>query len=80
MDTVDQLKQLIQQQFDVEPSAIDPDALFASYDLDSLTVVELIFAIEDKFHVHVPEEAATTVTTLRGLAQMLDGLIVGSRV
>lgn len=75
MDTVDQLKQLIHAQFDVDQATIEPDAPFASYKLDSLTVAELIFAIEDKFLVVIPDEAATTVTTLRGLADMLDGLI-----
>jgi len=75
MDTVDQLKTLIHEQFDVDPATIDADAPFASYKLDSLTVAELIFAIEDNFHVTVPDEAVTTVTTLRGMAQMLDTLV-----
>jgi acyl carrier protein len=73
--TVDQLKALIHKQFDVDPATIDPDAPFASYNLDSLTVAELVFAIEDEFHVTVPDEAATTVTTLRGMAQVLDQLM-----
>ena len=75
MDTIDHLKQLIHEQFDVDPKTIDPDAPFADYNLDSLTVAELLFAIEDHFHVHVPDSAATTVTTLRGLSSMLDGLL-----
>lgn len=45
MDTLDQLKQLIKQEFDIEPSAVDADAPFASYDLDSLSVAELKSAI-----------------------------------
>jgi acyl carrier protein len=75
MNTLDQLKQLIKDEFDIEPTTIDVDAPFASYDLDSLTVVELLFTIEDKFHVRVPEDAARSVTTLRELVQMLDGLM-----
>lgn len=74
MDSIDSLKQLIHQQFGVEPSAIDPDAPFAQYDLDSLTLAELIFAIEDSFHVEVPDSAISTVTNLRELAALLDGL------
>ncbi|MEY8689068.1 MAG: acyl carrier protein [Leptothrix sp. (in: b-proteobacteria)] len=75
MTTIDQLKQLIHEQFDVAPDTIDPDAPFASYNLDSLTVAELMFAIDDQFHVEIPDSAATTVTTLRGLAELLDGLV-----
>lgn len=75
MNTVEKLKKLIQEQFDIDPDTIDSDAAFDTYNLDSLTVAELLFAIEDNFHVVVPDEAATTVTNLSGLAQLLDGLI-----
>ncbi len=75
MTTVDQLKTLIHEKFDVALDVIDPDAPFSSYDLDSLTVAELMFAIDDEFHVVVPDEAAHSVTTLRGLAELLDALL-----
>ena len=74
MNSIERLQDLIHTTFDVDKSRMDPDAPFASYDIDSLTLAELIFAIEDEFHVVVPDSAATTVTTLRGLAQLLDEL------
>jgi len=37
-------------------------------------VAELMFEIDDAFHVVVPDSAATTVTTLRQLAELIDGL------
>jgi acyl carrier protein len=76
MSTLDRLTHLINDKFGVDTAAIDPDAPFASYDLDSLTVAELMFEIDDAFHVTVPDEAATTVTTLRQLATLIDGLPV----
>ena len=75
MDTIEQLKQLIHQEYDIDPGTVDPDQPFASYNVDSLTLAELLFAIEDKFHVVVPDEALATVATLRELAAMLDGLL-----
>ncbi len=75
MDTIEQLKNLIQQEYDIDPGTVDADQPFASYNVDSLTLAELLFAIEDKFHVVVPDEALATVTTLRELATMLDGLL-----
>ena len=74
MTTLERLTQLIHDKFGVEPDAIVPDAPFASYNLDSLTVAELMFEIDDAFHVTVPDEAAHTVTTLRQLASLIDGL------
>ncbi len=76
MTTLDRLSHLIHDRFGVALDVIDPDAPFANYDLDSLTVAELMFEIDDAFHVVVPDEAATTVTTLRQLAQLIDGLPV----
>lgn len=74
MSTLDRLTHLIHDKFGVDLATIDADAPFASYDLDSLTVAELMFEIDDAFHVSVPDEAATTVTTLRQLATLIDGL------
>ena len=79
MDTVEQLKSLIQQEYDIDPARMDPDQPFASYDVDSLTLAELLFAIEDKFQVVVPDEALSTVTTLRQVANMLDELLVAKQ-
>ncbi len=72
--TLDKLTHLIHDKFGVALAVIDPDAPFASYELDSLTVAELMFEIDDAFHVTVPDSAATTVTTLRELATLIDGL------
>lgn len=74
MSTLDRLTHLIHDKFGVELAAIDADAPFASYNLDSLTVAELMFEIDDAFHVTVPDEAATTVTTLSQLATLIDEL------
>jgi acyl carrier protein len=79
MTTLDRLTHLIHDKFGVALDVIDPDAPFASYDLDSLTVAELMFEIDDALHVTVPDEAATTVTTLRQLAVLIDGLPVVAR-
>ena len=74
MSTLARLTQLIHDKFGVDIATIDADAPFASYNLDSLTVAELMFEIDDAFHVTVPDEAAHTVTTLRQLATLIDGL------
>jgi acyl carrier protein len=77
MDSIASLTHLIHQQFGVSPEQVDPDAPFAQYDIDSLTLAELMFAVEDEFHVQVPDEAVSTVTNLRGLALLLDQLRAG---
>jgi acyl carrier protein len=77
MTTATRLIGIIEHQFGIKPEAIDPDAPFASYKVDSLTLAELLFAIEDDFKLTVPDEVATSVHTLNQLAAALDAVIAG---
>lgn len=72
--TLSRLQRLIHEQFDVPLETIDPDAPFADYQLDSLTLAELMFAIDDTMHVVVPDEALHTVKNLRDLSTLIDAL------
>jgi acyl carrier protein len=72
--TVDELKSLIQKNFDIAPETIDENAAFSEYDLDSLTLAELMFAIDDELHVVVPDSAFAEIRTLSQLATVVDGL------
>ncbi|MGA8048929.1 MAG: acyl carrier protein [Burkholderiales bacterium] len=73
MNTLEELKQLIQTTFDIDATTLKPDAPLAEYGLDSLALAELLFSIEDHFHVDLPE-SRTDVTTLAGLAALIDEL------
>ena len=75
MSTIDTLKTLIHEQFDIDPGTIDEQAPFDSYNLDSLTLAELIFAIEDKFRLDIPELPAGDIKTLAQLAEFVDRLL-----
>ena len=75
MNTIEDLKTLIHKEYDIDPNSIEPGEPFASYNVDSLTLAELLFAIEDNFQVVVPDEALAGVTNLRELGGMLDGLL-----
>ena len=74
MNTLAFLTELMQQQFGVNPEQIKPDSPFADYDLDSLTLAELMCAVEDRFHVQVPEQAVPSLASLRSLALLVDEL------
>ncbi len=74
-NTLDDLTRMLHREFDFDPASIDADAPFAQYDLDSLTVAELIFLVEDAFRITIPDAQARVITTLRGLATVLDDLL-----
>jgi acyl carrier protein len=50
------LSQLLVEQFGVDASLIQRDMPLAELGLDSLTLMEFIFAAEDAFALRIPEE------------------------
>ena len=63
----------MQEWFDIDASKIDPDASVLESGLDSLALIELLFAVEEKFGVELLE-AAREISTLGGLAALVDKL------
>ena len=58
----DQVKAIIIEQLGVEPEDVKPEASFVD-DLgaDSLDVVELVMALEEKFDLQIPDEDAEKI-------------------
>ena len=73
MSTLEELRQLIQEKFGVEPSALEADMSLQASGLDSLALVEYLFAIEDHFGISLPD-MQNGVDTLAKLADLVDKL------
>jgi acyl carrier protein len=54
--TFDQLKEILVKRFDADEVRIGPDVAIVDIGLDSLTLMEFIFAAEDHFNMRLPEE------------------------
>jgi acyl carrier protein len=65
-----QIRSLVAATLHVDEAQIRPDATFAD-DLgaDSLDLVSLILAIEDQFHVDIPDEEAAEILTVEQLIE-----------
>ena len=72
------LAQVLSEKYDVAQEAISPEATLEELGLDSLTVVEFLFDVEDEFGIEVPEERAT-FQTLAEAAALVDELIQAQR-
>ncbi len=68
------LADVLSEKYDVAPETISPEATLTELGLDSLTVVELLFDVEDEFGIEVPEERAT-FETLAEAAALVDELV-----
>ena len=54
--TFEAVAEVLAEKFDVEATRIRPDATLESLGLDSLTLMEFVFAVEDRFSVRIPED------------------------
>jgi len=73
MSSLKDLQELIQQKYGIEPSALDPNASIRGAGLDSLALVEFLFAVEDHFHISLPDQQGE-IDTLAELARLVDSL------
>ncbi|MEE4270031.1 MAG: acyl carrier protein [Thermoanaerobaculales bacterium] len=72
MDIEAQVKEIIVEQLGVDAEKVNLDASFVD-DLgaDSLDVVELVMAFEEKFDVEIPDEAAEKIGTVKDAVEFL---------
>lgn len=62
------------EKLDVKHELIKPEATLSDLGIDSLSVVELVFDLEDEYGIEVPEEKVD-FNTLGEAAAMVDELI-----
>ncbi len=67
------MAEVLSEKYDVPREAISPEATLTELGLDSLTIVELLFDVEDEFEIEVPEERAS-FETIAEAAALVDEL------
>jgi acyl carrier protein len=71
MSSLKELQDLIHEKFGIDPATLDPHASMREKGLDSLALVEFIFAVEDRFGITISDEESN-VDTLAELAARVD--------
>ncbi len=73
MDTSEELAALMVREFRIAPRAIEAGKPLAAYGLDSLALVDVLFAVEERFAIEIPIDTER-VETLADLAALVDRL------
>ena len=73
MSSLKELQELIQEKYGTEMAALDPHDSMREKGLDSLALVEFVFAIEDHFSITIPDNDPD-VDTLAKLAALVDSI------
>jgi len=72
------LSAVLVEQFHVDAGAVGPQATLDQLGLDSLALMEFVFAVEDRFDVRIPEDRLDprqAGVTLAHLAQLLEDAV-----
>ncbi|MBD3798516.1 acyl carrier protein [Sulfuricurvum sp.] len=66
MALIDDIKEVVVEQLSVNPDEVKEDSKFVE-DLgaDSLDVVELVMALEEKFDIEIPDDEAEKIATVQ---------------
>ncbi len=75
MALFDEVKEVVVEQLNVSPDEVKEDSKFVE-DLgaDSLDVVELVMALEEKFEIEIPDEDAEKITTVQDAIQFIENI------
>ena len=71
MTTLQSVQALLKANFDLAPEVLQPEAKLEDLAIDSLSVIEVLFAVEDEFKVTVPSEPAGSQTEMKTVGDLV---------
>jgi acyl carrier protein len=75
MTTLDTLQGILVKEYSLEPEQVVPDASLATLGLDSLSVLELMFKVEDRFGLRIGDDTPNDLVTVADVVRYIDGLL-----
>ncbi len=78
MSSLETIQRMMAEQFDLKPEVLTPDAQLETLGVDSLSVIEFMFNIEDEFKIKLPDERVE-LKTVQDIANVVDRLIAAQK-
>jgi acyl carrier protein len=82
MTTFESMQAILKANFALTPDCLQRDTALKDLGVDSLTLVEILFAVEDEFQIEIPSEPAewqSGMGTFGDLVDYVDSLIATQR-
>ena len=82
MSTSDALREILDENFGIPAERLQPDTTLAELEIDSLAVIEVLFAVEERFGITVPAAPASSSQSLQTFGDIVayvDRLIAEQR-
>lgn len=74
MSSLQTIQRMMVEQFDLKPEDLNPDAQLEGLGLDSLSVIEFMFYLEDELKIKLPDERVE-IKTVGDVVNLLDKII-----
>jgi acyl carrier protein len=74
MSSLQTIQRMMVEQFDLKLEDLGPDALLENLGLDSLSVIEFMFNLEDELKIKLPDERVE-IKTVGDVANFVDKVI-----
>jgi acyl carrier protein len=78
MNTLQTIQRMMVEQFELNADDLTPDAQLEALGLDSLSVIEFMFSIEDEFNIKLPDERVE-IKTIQDVASIVESLVAGQQ-
>ena len=76
MDVFEKIKEVTAEQLDIDESLITMESSFINdLEADSLSLVQLMMALEEEFDIEIPAESAESITTVEEAVEMIKNAI-----
>lgn len=75
MSTLDTLTDILARDYSVPRESVTPASTLATLGLDSLSVLELMFKIEDRYELKITDDTPTDLVTIGDVVKFIDGLL-----
>ncbi len=73
MALLDDIKEVVVEQLSVNADEVKEDAKFVEdFGADSLDVVELVMALEEKFDIEIPDDEAEKIATVTDVVKYIE--------
>jgi acyl carrier protein len=74
MGILQTIQRMMVEQFELKAEDLTPDAQLEALGLDSLSVIEFMFNLEDEFHIKLPDERVE-IRTIHDIASIVERLV-----
>lgn len=66
---------LVQKEKNVDPQRLTLETALADAGFDSLDSLSILFAIEETFHISIPDESARSIRTIGDMVDVVEKLL-----